>query len=61
MGAVSHSLDDGRKSQVPTGPESALGEESGLLERSDGRLRLTRCGRRLANEVFVRVVAPEVV
>ena len=42
-------------------PGLRWGEESGLLERSDGRLRLTRRGRRLANEVFVRVVAPEVV
>ncbi|MCY3918936.1 MAG: radical SAM family heme chaperone HemW [Chloroflexi bacterium] len=42
-------------------PGLRWGEESGLLERSNGRLRLTRRGRRLANEVFVRVVAPEVV
>ncbi len=42
-------------------PGLRWGEESGLLERSGGRLRLTRRGRRLANEVFVRVVAPEVV
>jgi oxygen-independent coproporphyrinogen-3 oxidase len=42
-------------------PGLRWGEESGLLERSDGRLRLTRRGRRLANEVFVRIVAPEVV
>ena len=34
-----------------------LGE--GLLERREGRLRLTRRGRRLANEVFVRVLEPE--
>ncbi len=42
-------------------PGLRWGEQSGLLERSAGRLRLTRRGRRLANEVFVRVVAPEVV
>ena len=46
-------------------PGLRWGEGSGLLERSGGGggggLRLSRRGRRLANEVFVRVVAPEVV
>ena len=42
-------------------PGLRWGEQSGLLERSEGSLRLTHRGRRLANEVFVRVVAPEVV
>ena len=42
-------------------PGLRSGEQSGLLERSEGSLRLTHRGRRLANEVFVRVVAPEVV
>jgi oxygen-independent coproporphyrinogen-3 oxidase len=30
----------------------------GLLERLDGRLRLTARGRLLANEVFVRLLPP---
>jgi oxygen-independent coproporphyrinogen-3 oxidase len=30
----------------------------GLLERVDGRLRLTARGRLLANEVFVRLLPP---
>ena len=42
-------------------PGLRWGEQSGLLERSEGSLRLTHRGRRLANEVFVRVVGPEVV
>ena len=46
----------GRRAGPPLGFE-----QSGLLERSEGSLRLTHRGRRLANEVFVRVVAPEVV
>ncbi len=37
------------------------GREEGLLERREQRLRLTTRGRRLANEVFVRLVAPELV
>ena len=39
----------------------AWGEREGLLEREDARVRLTRRGRRLANEVFVRVVDPSLV
>ena len=44
------------------GVEAGLtwGIREGLLERND-RLRLTSRGRRLANEVFVRVMAPELV
>ena len=45
-----------------SGVEAGLdwGVREGLLERND-RLRLTSRGRRLANEVFVRVLAPELV
>ena len=39
----------------------AWGEREGLLEREGARVRLTRRGRRLANEVFVRVVEPSLV
>ena len=38
-------------------PAFAWGEAQGLLERDGTLLRLTRRGRRLANEVLVRVVA----
>jgi coproporphyrinogen III oxidase-like Fe-S oxidoreductase len=34
---------------------------AGLVRRDDGRLQLTRRGRRLANEVFVRLMEPELV
>lgn len=45
------------------GVEAGLGwgVEQGLLDRAGGRLRLTRRGRRLANEVFVRVLEPSLV
>ena len=39
-------------------PAFAWGETQGLLEREGAVLRLTHKGRRLANEVFVRVVEP---
>ena len=39
----------------------AWGEREGLLEHEGARVRLTRRGRRLANEVFVRVVEPSLV
>ena len=42
-------------------PGLAWGVREGLLERREGRLVLTRRGRRLANEVFVRVMEPELV
>ena len=42
-------------------PGLAWGVEQGLLERRGGRLTLTHRGRRLANEVFVRVLEPELV
>ena len=42
-------------------PGLEWGIDAGLLERGDGRLRLTRRGRRLANEVFVRLLEPSLV
>ena len=35
--------------------------EAGLLERDGAQLRLTQRGRRLANEVFVRMMEPDLV
>ena len=37
------------------------GATNGLVERVEGRVRLTRRGRRLANEVLVRLVEPSLV
>ena len=39
----------------------AWDEREGLLKREGARVRLTRRGRRLANEVFVRVLEPSLV
>ena len=41
------------------GPALAKHEALGLLERADGRLRLTDRGLLLANEVFVDLLPPE--
>ncbi len=42
-------------------PALAWGAETGLTERDGTTLRLTRRGRRLANELFVRVFDPSLV
>jgi len=36
-------------------------EEAGLVERADGRVRLTRRGRMVSNEVFSRLLVSELV
>jgi oxygen-independent coproporphyrinogen-3 oxidase len=53
-------LEDGLpESAAEDGPLASVagwGEENGLLERTDGRIRLTTSGRLLSNELFARLV-----
>jgi oxygen-independent coproporphyrinogen-3 oxidase len=46
----------GRRVEDAYGPVYSEMSEFGLLERDDGRIRLTARGRLLANEVFVRLL-----